>query len=68
MACSDNVVRAGLTPKYIDVKTLCNTLNFNGEPAVSKLFYGVQENSYTTTFRPPVPDFAVAYIKVLKFK
>ncbi|XP_022168453.1 mannose-6-phosphate isomerase isoform X2 [Myzus persicae] len=64
MACSDNVVRAGLTPKYIDVKTLCRVLNFNGAPAESKLFSGVQENSYTTVFRPPVPDFAVACIKV----
>lgn len=64
MACSDNVVRAGLTPKYIDVKTLCSLLNFNGAPAESKLFCGVKENSYTTLFRPPVPDFAVARIKV----
>lgn len=64
MACSDNVVRAGLTPKYIDVKTLCSMLNFNGAPAESKLFYGIQENPYTTLFRPPVPDFAVAHIKV----
>lgn len=68
MACSDNVVRAGLTPKYIDVKTLCNVLNFNGTPAETKYFYGVQENSYTTTFRPPVPDFAVAHIKVFGLK
>ena len=26
MACSDNVVRAGLTPKLIDVPTLCEML------------------------------------------
>ena len=26
MACSDNVVRAGLTPKLIDVEVLCNML------------------------------------------
>lgn len=68
MACSDNVVRAGLTPKYIDVKTLCNIINFNGAPAESKLFCGVVENSCTTLFRPPVPDFAVARIKVLEYK
>lgn len=68
MACSDNVVRAGLTSKHIDVQTLCSMLNFNGAPSESKLFYGIQENSYTTVFRPPVPDFAVAHIKVCKFK
>jgi len=68
MACSDNVIRAGLTPKYIDVETLCRVINFNGAPAESKLFCGVKENSYSTLFRPPVPDFAVACIKVLEYK
>lgn len=29
MACSDNVVRAGLTPKFKDVDTLVNMLTFN---------------------------------------
>jgi len=67
MACSDNVVRAGLTPKYIDVKTLCSMLNYNGAPAESKFFYGTQENACTTLFKPPVPDFAVAYIKVFGY-
>jgi len=33
MACSDNVVRAGLTPKLRDVDTLCAMLDYNGEPA-----------------------------------
>ena len=28
MALSDNVVRAGLTPKFRDVKTLCSMLNY----------------------------------------
>ena len=28
MACSDNVVRAGLTPKLRDVKTLCSMLTY----------------------------------------
>lgn len=29
MAASDNVVRAGLTPKYMDVKILCSMLTYN---------------------------------------
>lgn len=29
MATSDNVVRAGLTPKYRDVETLCSMLTYN---------------------------------------
>lgn len=28
MATSDNVVRAGLTPKHMDVKTLCSMLTY----------------------------------------
>ena len=28
MACSDNVVRAGLTPKFKDVATLCDMLTY----------------------------------------
>ncbi len=28
MACSDNVVRAGLTPKFKDVDQLCSMLTF----------------------------------------
>lgn len=29
MATSDNVVRAGLTPKHRDVRTLCSMLTYN---------------------------------------
>ena len=32
MALSDNVVRAGLTPKFKDVDTLCGMLNYKFEP------------------------------------
>lgn len=64
MACSDNVVRAGLTPKLKDVPTLCNMLTYICESGEMKLFNGVQEDDNTTVFRPPVQDFAVAKITV----
>ncbi|KAJ9590035.1 hypothetical protein L9F63_016851, partial [Diploptera punctata] len=64
MACSDNVVRAGLTPKYKDVETLCNMLTYICEPASSKVFEGIVENEFTVMFSPPVPDFAVAKISI----
>lgn len=64
MACSDNVVRAGLTPKYKDVETLCAMLNYHGEPAVSKLFKPQNEDGFYQIFRPPVPDFAIVKIEV----
>lgn len=65
MACSDNVVRAGLTPKFKDVETLCSMLDYHGEPASAKIFKPISENDYTVVFRPPVPDFAVAKIEVI---
>lgn len=64
MACSDNVVRAGLTPKYKDVETLCEMLNYHGEAPECKLFKPIKESTYCQIFRPPVPDFAVAKIEV----
>lgn len=64
MACSDNVVRAGLTPKPKDVSTLCNMLTYICESASAKRFPGIRENACTHIFRPPVPDFAVARINV----
>ncbi|KAJ8866550.1 hypothetical protein PR048_032409 [Dryococelus australis] len=64
MACSDNVVRAGLTPKYKDVDTLCEMLVYHCQPAEDKLFVPTREDSCTQVFLPPVPDFAVAHINV----
>lgn len=64
MASSDNVIRAGLTPKFKDVETLCSILNYNGAPQKSKLFQPIKENEFTKLFRPPVNDFAVAVTEV----
>lgn len=64
MACSDNVIRAGLTPKYKDIETLCEMLNYHGEAAHCKIFKPNEENIYSQIFRPAVPDFAVTKIEV----
>lgn len=66
MACSDNTVRAGLTPKYIDVNTLCEMLSYSPAPASSKIFPSVQDASdpCVSLYDPPVPDFAVMRIQV----
>ncbi|CAD6994907.1 unnamed protein product [Ceratitis capitata] len=37
MACSDNVIRAGLTPKYKDLKQLLSSLVYKGDLAESKI-------------------------------
>ena len=69
MACSDNVVRAGLTPKYRDVHTLCEMLDYTVKPANKTKFPGksVTGNEVTiTTFTcsPPIRDFAVKRFEV----
>lgn len=64
MACSDNVVRAGLTPKFKDVATLCEMLTYKMESPSSKLFTPINENQFTKVYSPPVQDFAVAKIQV----
>ncbi|PWA68515.1 mannose-6-phosphate isomerase, type I [Artemisia annua] len=57
MAASDNVVRAGLTPKYIDVKILCSMLTYKqGLPEILK---GVSLNPYVRRYTPPFEEFEV---------
>ncbi|XP_071551694.1 mannose-6-phosphate isomerase [Panulirus ornatus] len=64
MACSDNVVRAGLTPKYQDVETLVNMLEYKMVSIESRKFEGFKMDDYTTLYNPPVPDFAVDMIEI----
>ncbi|XP_041073946.1 mannose-6-phosphate isomerase-like [Polyodon spathula] len=66
MACSDNTVRAGLTPKYIDVNTLCEMLSYTPAPASSKIFPVSRDpcDPFLFMYDPPVPDFTVIKIQV----
>lgn len=64
MACSDNVVRAGLTPKPKDVPTLIQILSFDCVPFSERKLLPCREDVYTKVFRPPVPEFAVAKITI----
>ena len=68
MACSDNVVRAGLTPKFKDVSTLCEMLDYTCKPADENKFEPKKsaEDSAVFVYDPPVPDFTVARILVSK--
>jgi mannose-6-phosphate isomerase len=51
MALSDNVVRAGLTPKFRDVETLINMLNYTyGKPQMLK---PSKLDDHTLLYRPP---------------
>lgn len=64
MACSDNVIRAGLTPKFKDVDTLLEMLDFRGTLAEEKFFLPTQIGPHAQLFKPPVNDFAVVQISV----
>jgi len=62
MACSDNVVRAGLTPKLKDVDTLVSMLTY-------KAFYpdvvgGHKIDDCLVRYEPPVSDFCIEIITV----
>ncbi|MFC3395604.1 mannose-6-phosphate isomerase [Brenneria rubrifaciens] len=57
MANSDNVLRAGLTPKYIDIPELLNNVKFEAKPA-SQLLTAPIEQGNELDFPIPVDDFA----------
>merc|ERR1719313_2764390 len=60
MACSDNVVRAGLTPKLVDTPVLVDMLTYDyGYPQIMR-----PSPSASTLYRPPVKDFEVEVVSV----
>lgn len=59
MACSDNVIRAGLTPKFKDIDTLLAMLNYIGTTGEKQLFHPINVDQYRQLFAPNVEDFAV---------
>lgn len=64
MACSDNVVRAGLTPKFKDVDNLVNMLTYSmGGPAIDAGAYSA-ENPDVIRYTPPCPEFEVMILTV----
>lgn len=62
MACSDNVVRAGLTPKMKDVETLVKMLTYKS--TLPEITRGKKVDPYTKLYVPPVKDFAIEVIEV----
>lgn len=71
MASSDNVIRAGLTPKFKDVDTLVTNLTYNYAPIdeqkmeptdypyVTLNRAGYSSGSSTTLYDPPIDEFSV---------
>ena len=63
MACSDNVVRAGLTPKFKDVDTLVQMLTYStGGPSIDAgAPFG--DDPRILRYTPPVPEFEVLMLQ-----
>nr|SVE73605.1 EOG090X07LH [Daphnia atkinsoni] len=64
MACSDNVVRAGLTPKFKDIDTLCSMLDYQTGPVDRFRMKWSTVDEFCQTCLPPVPDFAMARLQL----
>ncbi|CAI4224082.1 unnamed protein product [Auanema sp. JU1783] len=58
MACSDNTIRAGLTPKFKDIKTLCENTEYKMGPP-PYFFDCTFPSEGGRLYNPPVPEFAV---------
>lgn len=58
MANSDNVLRAGLTPKYIDIPELVANVKFEAKPA-GELLTQPQRHGAELDFSIPVEDFCL---------
>lgn len=62
MATSDNVVRAGLTPKFRDVQVLCDMLTYKlGAP---QILTGEPIDACTRTYVPPFEEFALDVVEL----
>jgi mannose-6-phosphate isomerase len=61
MATSDNVVRAGLTPKFKDVEVLVSMLTYRSLDAPEQIMRGApfQTTKNSTLYDPPIEEFSV---------
>jgi len=66
MATSDNVVRAGLTPKLRDVPTLVEMLTYESGPASKQLLKPETISASTLLYDPPIDEFSVYKVEVGK--
>lgn len=66
MACSDNTIRAGLSPKFKDVDALLRMLDYTPKDQDEVKYQArvFDDQQFTRGFIPKVDDFAVLEIKI----
>jgi len=66
MACSDNVVRAGLTPKFKDVRTLCDMLDYRPRTCEDTKLASFTKptDTFVQTYNPHVNEFVVDKLSI----
>jgi mannose-6-phosphate isomerase len=60
MAASDNVLRGGLTPKYVDVPELIRVLDFTPLPV--PFLEATRPSDGVEVYTPDVPDFVLVHV------
>lgn len=64
MATSDNVIRAGLTPKLRDVPNLVSGLTYQAADVSKHLVKPSQRGPHSYLYDPPIPEFSVLRVKI----
>jgi mannose-6-phosphate isomerase len=62
MAASDNVIRAGLTPKFRDTEVLCASLTYN--TGLPEVLTGTPVHDHVRVYRPPFEEFEIQIVEV----
>ncbi|KAI1287294.1 Mannose-6-phosphate isomerase [Halotydeus destructor] len=68
MAKSDNVIRAGLTPKFKDVATLCSSLSYSTKSLKDIVMEPGFKDGAISSYCPPIDEFAVDIISIPEAK
>ena len=64
MANSDNVIRAGLTPKLRDIPNLISNLTYTASPSFEHIVKPLSVSQSSTLYDPPIPEFSVIQVKL----
>lgn len=59
MACSDNVIRAGLTTKHVDVELLCDILDPDAKPLVIEPHITLTQGLEHSVWNTPADEFCL---------